>query len=236
MNSQRPQAAVVTYPGSNCDQDCVYALQVMGFEVRNLWHKESPDLKGLDLVVLPGGFSYGDYLRCGAMAAIAPIRQSIEAFAKDGGLVLGICNGFQILCEMQLLPGVLIRNKKMFFLGTDVSLRVENNKTPWTSATKEAQVLNIPIAHGEGRYHCSDREYNILEKNGQILLRYCTPEGKLTEESNLNGSIGSIAAVCNVEGNVMGLMPHPERATDLKTHDGKYFWQSILSKLERGTK
>jgi phosphoribosylformylglycinamidine synthase subunit PurQ / glutaminase len=226
-----PKAAVITFPGSNCDSDCVYALELMGFCVEQLWHKDKPDVSSFDLIVLPGGFSYGDYLRCGAIAALAPIQACVHDHAAKGKLVLGICNGFQILCEMKLLPGGLVRNEQMKFLSTDVDLRVENTTTPWTTAAKTGSVWNLPIAHGDGRFVCTPEELSSLKRQNQIVLRYCNASGQTPPESNLNGSTDAIAGITNARGNVFGLMPHPERATDLRSGHGRVLWQSILKSL-----
>lgn len=226
-----PKAAVITFPGSNCDSDCVYGLEIMGFEVTALWHKDKPSLASYDLVVLPGGFSYGDYLRCGAIAALAPIQEQVHKHAEQGKLVLGICNGFQILCEMGLLPGGLVRNRKMKFLSTDVYLKVENEDSPWTSASQRGDIWKLPIAHGDGRFVCEEKELAGLKDKGQVLLRYCDSKGSVSTESNLNGATDAIAGIKNVRGNVFGLMPHPERATDLRSGDGRFIWKSILSTL-----
>ena len=208
------KAGVVTFPGSNCDEDLAYALSLSGFEVSSLWHKDSPDLSEFKLVVLPGGFSYGDYLRTGAMAAVSPIMQSVKQFAGQGGLVLGICNGLQILCEAGLLPGALVRNNSLKFICKDVALNVEDTNNPWTSHLKKNDTLIYPIAHGDGRYVTDEPSYNAMKEKGQILLTY---------KNNPNGSAHDIAGLCNETKNVFGLMPHPERATDLRSQDGKRF-------------
>lgn len=198
---------VVIFPGSNCDQDIVDALRDIGQEVATIWHKDR-DLSGFstdDCIVLPGGFSYGDYLRCGSIARFSPVMESVTAFADEGGKVLGICNGFQILCESGLLPGVLLQNDHTKFICQNIYLRSE----------KSGRVLKIPIAHGEGRYYIDDKGLDALENNGNILYRYTNAEGVITEEANPNGSIGNIAGICNVKGNVIGMMPHPERACNI---------------------
>ena len=221
------KAGVITFPGSNCDDDAVYTLESAGgFTVSRLWHKDSAKLSDFNLIVLPGGFSYGDYLRCGAMAAHSPIMQEVKTFSQMGGLVLGICNGFQILCEVGLLPGALARNEKLHFVCRDIPLKVESTETPWTNAfIKEENVL-FPIAHGEGRYIISETEYQEMKANGQIVLTYT---------NNPNGSLHEIAGVCNRTKNVLGLMPHPERATDLRSRHGIKLWNSIRSYLEQST-
>jgi len=217
------KVGVITFPGSNCDSDVVDCLQrVGGFEVGRLWHKESPDLSSFKLIVLPGGFSYGDYLRCGAMASCSPIMDKVKAFASQGGLVLGICNGFQILCESGLLPGALARNLNLNFICTDVSVQIEASDNPWTLKTEKHQLLSLPIAHGEGRYIIDDQGYEELLKNSQILMTY---------RNNPNGSTHNIAGICNRNKNVFGLMPHPERASDLRSRDGLKIWDSLKTYL-----
>jgi len=222
--------AVIRFPGSNCDQDCARALSgIPGIEADFVWHKDS-DLGGFDAVALPGGFSYGDYLRCGAIARFSPIMRSVVEFARSGGLVIGICNGFQILCESGLLPGALVRNRGLHFICEHVNLRVEQTDTPFTSATSEGQVLRIPIAHGEGCYFADDATLDTLESNRQVLLRYSDGAGEITEDANPNGSLRNIAGICNEGRNVFGLMPHPERACDalLGSTDGRVLFESLL--------
>ncbi|MFM8313608.1 MAG: phosphoribosylformylglycinamidine synthase subunit PurQ [Deltaproteobacteria bacterium] len=217
------KAGVITFPGSNCDDDVVDSLtRVGGFEVQKLWHKDTPDLSSFSLIVLPGGFSYGDYLRCGAMAARSPIMERVISFANQGGFVLGICNGFQILCESGLLPGALARNLSLNFICKDVIVKVENNETPWTRSTEKGATLLLPIAHGEGRYVIDEPGYQELLSHSQILMTY---------QTNPNGSAHDIAGVCNKTKNVFGLMPHPERATDLRTLDGLKIWKSLKTQL-----
>lgn len=217
------KAGVITFPGSNCDDDVVDSLtRVGGFEVQKLWHKDTPDLSSFSLIVLPGGFSYGDYLRCGAMAARSPIMERVIAFANQGGFVLGICNGFQILCESGLLPGALARNLSLNFICKDVVVKVENNETPWTQSTGKGATLTLPIAHGEGRYVIDEPGYQDLLSHSQIVMTY---------QTNPNGSSHDIAGVCNKTKNVFGLMPHPERATDLRTLDGLKIWKSLKNQL-----
>lgn len=216
------KAAVITFPGSNCDDDCIYALRGAEFTVDNLWHKDTPDLTVYDLVVLPGGFSYGDYLRCGAIASCSPIAESLHKYAAAGKLLLGICNGFQILCELRLVPGALAKNDHLKFVCRDVACKVETTSSPWTCEMKEGEVLSLPIAHGDGRFVVSDEEYTKLKANGQVLFSYV---------DNPNGSSHAIVGVCNEQKNVFGLMPHPERATDLRSRDGAKFWKSILRHL-----
>ena len=207
------KSAIIRFPGSNCDQDCHLALREMGVEVDYVWHKDT-SISGCDLIVLPGGFSYGDYLRCGAIARFSPIMQSVKIAAAAGTPVLGICNGFQILCEAGLLPGALIRNRSLHFICEHVRVRVENNTTLWTNAAAAGQVLRIPIAHGEGSYVADAETLRRLNERRQILLRYCDAGGGVTDAENPNGSAENIAGICNAAGNVFGLMPHPERACD----------------------
>lgn len=218
------KAAVITFPGSNCDDDTVFTLQKAGFTVENIWHKDTPDLSPFQLVVLPGGFSYGDYLRCGAIASLAPVMEKVKAFAAQGGLVLGICNGFQTLCEAGLLPGAVVRNAELKFICKDVGLKVATNESPWTSQMKVGEVVTWPIAHGEGRYVIDPEGLETLKKSHQILLVY---------SENPNGSLESIAGVCNSTRNVFGLMPHPERASDLRSQHGMKLWSSIKDSLEK---
>ena len=205
--------AVVQFPGSNCDQDCVHALRVLGQEARLVWHQESridPD----EGVILPGGFSYGDYLRCGAIARFSPIMKSVKAAAERGQVVLGICNGFQILCEVGLLPGALTRNEGLHFRCEPIHLRVETPASRFTSGYVTGQVLRIPIAHGEGCYRAEPKVLEEMEARQQILFRYCDAEGRVTAEANPNGSSQNIAGIRNRAGNVLGMMPHPERACE----------------------
>ncbi len=226
------KAAVIRFPGSNCDQDCHLALKEMGVDVQYVWHKEE-SVAGYDLIVLPGGFSYGDYLRCGAIARFSPVMRSVAEEAKNGKLILGICNGFQILCEAHLLPGALVRNRSLHFVCEHVRVRVENISTPWTSETNTGTVLRIPIAHGEGNYVADEATLGELNRGRQILLRYCNANGAITDSSNPNGSAESIAGICNRERNVFGLMPHPERACDarLGSVDGRAIFESVLVTL-----
>jgi len=223
--------AVLRFPGSNCDQDCVHALNAIpGASADYVWHKDT-SLAGFDAVVIPGGFSYGDYLRCGAIARFSPIMNPVKEFAASGGPVIGICNGFQILCESGLLPGALVRNRDLHFVCEHVRLRVELHDTLFTNAAWTGQILNIPIAHGEGCYFADDRTLDRLRANGQVLLRYCDDQGRASEESNPNGSRDNIAGIRNEAGNVFGLMPHPERACDplLGSTDGFAIFQSMIA-------
>ena len=224
---------VVVFPGSNCDHDCYHVLKnVLGMETEFIWHKEN-DVSKFDCIVLPGGFSYGDYLRTGAIARFSPVMEAVGRHAQKGKLVIGICNGFQILLEAGLLPGAMLRNSSLRFICRFIHLRVENTKNPFTRKLSKNQVLKIPIAHGEGNYFADDATLAELEKNGQILVRYCDPEGQVTEEANPNGSLGNIAGITNRAGNVFGLMPHPERSSEkeLGSADGLGIFKSILEKV-----
>ena len=225
--------AVLVFPGSNCDHDAYHvAGHVFGQEARFVWHKETR-LGDADVVVVPGGFSYGDYLRSGAIARFSPIMQDVRRFAQEGGLVMGICNGFQVLCESGLLPGALMRNASLRFACKDVHLRAENVRTPFTGALREGQVIEVPIAHGEGNYYASADVLDRLEANGQVVFRYCDAEGHVTSEANPNGSARNIAGIVNERGNVLGLMPHPERCaeTSIGSGDGALLFQSVLDHL-----
>lgn len=221
---------VVVFPGSNCDHDAHYVLNdIFHQDARFLWHKDS-SIEDVDVIVLPGGFSYGDYLRCGAIARFSPIMKEVVRFAKTGGTVLGICNGLQILCEAGLLPGALLRNASLKFVCKYIHLRVENAETRFTARCKAGEVLKIPIAHGEGNYYADEDTIKRLEDNRQIIFRYCEPDGTISEEANPNGSLNNIAGIINEQGNIMGLMPHPERASDpvLRHTDGQKIFQSII--------
>ena len=221
---------VVVFPGSNCDEDMVYVLrQRMKQPVVKLWHKDH-DLQNCDFIVLPGGFSYGDYLRSGDIARFSPIMQEVIAFANKGGFVFGVCNGFQILCEAGLVPGALLRNDHSRFNCENVYVRPEHQAARLTAATKPGQALKIPIAHGEGRYYTDAETLRSMEANGQILFRYCDASGQVTPEANPNGSLGNIAGVCNAGKNVFGMMPHPERAADpeLGNTDGQVLFEGLL--------
>jgi phosphoribosylformylglycinamidine synthase subunit PurQ / glutaminase len=227
---ERLKFGVVVFPGSNCDHDAYYVLKEMYHQdVTFLWHKNST-LEDSDVIILPGGFSYGDYLRCGAIARFSPIMKEVVSFAGSGGTVLGICNGFQTLCEAGLLPGALLRNANLSFACKYVNLRVENNNSRFTSECLPGDVLEIPIAHGEGNYYADDKTLDMLEQNGRVLFRYCEPDGTLTASANPNGSSRNIAGIMNAAGNVMGMMPHPERAADpvLRHTDGQKILSSII--------
>ncbi|WP_448587591.1 phosphoribosylformylglycinamidine synthase I [Thermocrinis sp.] len=222
---------VCVFPGSNCDYDTYYVLRdVVGAEVKFLDYRETK-IENVDCVVLPGGFSFGDYLRAGALASKTPIAKAIVDFSQKGGFVLGICNGFQVLTELHLLPGALLKNSNLRFVCKDVYLRVENNQTPFTKKLEKGEVIKLPIAHGEGRYYIPEEELKQMEKRGQVLLRYCQEDGTVSDEANPNGSVANIAGVCNEGFNVFGLMPHPERACEdlLGYHDGLLLWYSLVS-------
>lgn len=227
---------IVVFPGSNCDQDMVHVLQeVMGADVIELWHKDH-DLHGLgkgDCVIIPGGFSYGDYLRCGAIARFSPIMKSVIEFAENGGYVFGICNGFQVLCESGLLPGALLRNNNQLFICQNQYLRVETTNSAITRNCQKGQVLNVPIAHAEGRYYADEKTLLEMEMNDQIIFRYCDKEGNVNDQTNPNGAINGIAGICNKQRNVFGMMPHPERASEavLGNTDGRILFESILEIL-----
>lgn len=223
---------VVIFPGSNCDYDSYYLLKfILGVETIFLFHKEN-SLKGSDVIILPGGFSYGDYLRTGAIAKFSPIMKEVINFANKGGLVIGICNGFQILCESELLPGALTKNNSLKFECYSQNLKVVNNKTFFTNKYQPNEVISMPIAHGEGNYIIDEDGLKELNDNDQIILKYCDEFGNITHESNPNGSIDNIAGICNKKGNVFGLMPHPERCSEpiLGNTDGLKIFKSILNK------
>ncbi|MCP2620212.1 phosphoribosylformylglycinamidine synthase subunit PurQ [Candidatus Aminicenantes bacterium AC-334-K16] len=224
---------VVIFPGSNCDYDTYWVLkEVFNQETVFLWHKDH-SLQGIDCVVLPGGFSYGDYLRSGAIARFSPLMQEVREFAARGGLVLGICNGFQVLLELGLLPGAMLRNKNLKFLCQFVHLKISNARTPFTNQGREGQVLRIPIAHYDGNFYAPPETMEEIKKNNQIVLQYSTPAGNVTPEANVNGSLENIAGLINKQGNVLGMMPHPERASEavLGSEDGQIIFQSIISWL-----
>jgi phosphoribosylformylglycinamidine synthase I len=224
---------VVVFPGSNCDHDAYHAIgTVLGQPVDFIWH-QSENLAGFDAVVLPGGFAYGDYLRTGAIARFSPVMKAVARFARDGGPVLGICNGFQILLEAGLLPGAMLRNSGLRFVCRHVHIRVETTDTPFTSAGRVGQVLKVPIAHSEGRYFCDEATLADLERNGQIVFRYTTPDGIEDPPANPNGSLANIAGLCNRERNVLGMMPHPERASELAlgSVDGLIVFRSMIESL-----
>ncbi len=224
---------VVVFPGSNCDHDCHWAVShVLGQGAEYVWYQDR-DLTGLDCIILPGGFSYGDYLRAGALVRFSPVMGAVREFAENGGLVIGICNGFQILLEAGLLPGAMMRNKNLRFICEYIHIRVERTDTPFTCLLKEGEVLKIPIAHMDGNYFADETTLATLEANGQVVFRYCSPRGEVAEEYNPNGSLENIAGICNSEGNVLGMMPHPERCCEalLGSEDGKKIFQSIVYHL-----
>jgi phosphoribosylformylglycinamidine synthase I len=226
---------VVVLPGSNCDHDAVHvARDVLGAEVEVLWHKET-DLRGADCVIIPGGFAYGDYLRAGALAKFAPVMEPIRRHACEGGIVFGICNGFQVLTEAGLLPGALMRNEHLRFVSRDVFLRVEETDTPFTCELERGAVLRVPIAHGEGNYFADDATLDDLERNRQVIFRYCDAEGRVTREGNPNGSARNIAGICNSGRNVLGMMPHPERCAEalLGNTDGFGIFRSIAAAMAK---
>lgn len=223
------KAAVVVFPGSNCEMDTVRAIEaISGTAPVKVWHKDRLPA-GIDLAVLPGGFSYGDYLRAGAIARFSPVMDSVVEHARAGGLVMGICNGFQVLLEVGLLPGAMVRNRNLHFVCKWVHLKAERKDTPFSNF--EQPVIHIPIAHGQGNYFIDQAGLKELQRNKQIVFRYCDAGGAVTDAANPNGSIDSIAGICNVEGNVLGMMPHPERAIDecLGSSDGAQVWKSVLS-------
>ena len=225
---------VITFPGSNCDMDMVYALESkLGQKVERLWHKDK-DLKGCDFIIVPGGFSYGDYLRSGAIARFSPIMEKVQEHAEKGGYVMGICNGFQILCEAGLLPGALMHNDSHKFICKNIFLKPVSKKAIMTKDLDDSRVYKIPIAHGEGKYYASDEVLKELQKNDQILFQYVDEKGDVSSDSNPNGSALNIAGICNKKGNVFGMMPHPERAADseLKNNDGRLMLESILHSID----
>src|SRR5213593_1573107 len=227
------KTGVVVFPGSNCDHDTYHVLKhVLGTDARFIWHGDA-HLHDCDVIVLPGGFSYGDYLRTGAIARFSPVMQAVKEFAAQGGLVLGICNGFQILQEAGLLPGAMLRNRGLKFICKHVDLRVERSGTPFTCAYGTGQVVSLPIAHNEGNFYACPEELERIEKNGRVILRYCSPDGEVHDAVNPNGSLQNIAGLLNEEGNVMGMMPHPERASELclGSVDGQGIFLSILQTL-----
>ncbi|MAO66403.1 MAG: phosphoribosylformylglycinamidine synthase I [Balneola sp.] len=224
---------VLVFPGSNCDHDAYHALKhVMNSDVKFLWHKDT-DLSGIDFLIVPGGFSYGDYLRSGAIARFSPIMQEVVKFAEKGGPVMGICNGFQILLEAGLIPGAMMHNEKLKFVCKNVYIRTESTDSIFTSGLEKGQILDVPVSHGEGNYFIEEDGLKSLQDNDQILFRYCDAKGELTAEANFNGSIDHIAGICNEGRNVLGMMPHPERAMEklLGSEDGKPIFESILNSL-----
>ena len=224
------KAGVVVFPGSNCDHDAYHVVKhVMGASCTYLWHKEE-DLQGCDLVILPGGFSYGDYMRTGAIARFSPIMKAVKRFADGGGRVLGICNGFQILLEAGLLPGAMLKNVQLKFVCRHVHIRVETAATPYTARCAPGRVLCVPVAHHEGNYYADEATLEALRRHGQIVFRYCDPDGQLSWAANPNGSLDNIAGICNRERNVLGMMPHPERAAEeiLTSADGRVIFEALM--------
>ena len=235
LNFAYMKFGVVVLPGSNCDHDALHVTRdVLGAEVELLWHKET-DLRGADCVIVPGGFAYGDYLRAGALAKFAPVMEPIRRHATSGGMVFGICNGFQVLTEAGLLPGALMRNQHLRFLGRDVFLRVEETDTPFTCELERGAVLRVPIAHGDGNYFADDATLDELERNRQVIFRYCDAEGRITHNANPNGSARNIAGICNAGRNVLGMMPHPERCSEalLGNTDGFGIFHSIAAAMAK---
>jgi phosphoribosylformylglycinamidine synthase subunit PurQ / glutaminase len=228
---------VIIFPGSNCDQDSYHAvIASTGDQAAFLWH-ESRDLQNCDVIIVPGGFAYGDYLRTGAIARFAPIMEEVAKFVSSGGLVIGICNGFQILCEAGLLPGALLRNAGLKYICKFVDLRVENAATPFTAACRKGEVLRIPIGHMEGNYYCDPQTLEQLKRQDRIVFRYSTPDGRINQEANPNGSLDNIAGICNEGRNVMGMMPHPDRCSEilLGSADGAKIFKSISQSLSSAT-
>lgn len=226
---------VIVFPGSNCDQDCSYAVrEVLKQECEYIWHKET-SLKGLDCIIIPGGFSYGDYLRCGAIARFSPVMRPVVDFANRGGLVIGICNGFQVLLEAGLVPGAMLRNTTLHFICKYVYIKTENNATAFTNLCGKGQVLHIPIAHNEGNYYIDDKGLKELQDNKQIVFTYCDASGMVDDRSNPNGARANIAGVVNKKGNVLGMMPHPERSSEkaLGSDDGSLIFRSILQTISK---
>lgn len=226
---------IIVFPGSNCDQDCFYAAaEVLGQEAGYIWHEET-DLSGYDCIIIPGGFSYGDYLRAGAIARFSPVMEKVKEFSGRGGLVIGICNGFQVLLESGLLPGAMVNNNSLKFICRQVYLKVENNTLPFTSQYEKGGVIRVPIAHGQGNYYLAPGELRSLLRQGRVAFRYCTSMGDITLDSNPNGSVSNIAGIVNDKGNVLGMMPHPERSAErvLGSGDGLGVFKSILNWVER---
>ena len=228
--------SVLQFPASNCDQDAVHAVRHFGHAARLVWHKDA-SLGDTDCVIVPGGFSYGDYLRCGAIARFSPVMQAVKQFADNGGLVLGVCNGFQVLTEAGLLPGALIRNRDLQFHCENIFLKTATNDSPFTSKIPAGKILRVPIAHGEGCYFADEETLAKLKANNQILWQYCDATGNLTDTANPNGALQNIAGICNEKRNVAGLMPHPERACEplLGSDDGKWIFESIFAALKSKT-
>jgi phosphoribosylformylglycinamidine synthase subunit PurQ / glutaminase len=227
------KTGVIIFPGSNCDYDAFWAVKELAHQPATfLWH-ESHDLENCDLIVIPGGFAYGDYLRTGAIAKFSPVMDSVKKYAESGGLVIGICNGFQILCESGLLPGALMRNAGLKYICRTVHIKVENTDTPFTNACRPGEVLQVPIGHMEGNYFCDQETLAELQRDNRVVFRYCTPESQVTPEANPNGSLDNIAGICSPDRNVLGMMPHPERASEelLGSSDGFRIFQSLVSAM-----
>ena len=225
---------VIVFPGSNCDHDAYHVVSKhVGQPVDFVWHKET-NLDAFDAVIIPGGFSYGDYLRAGALAQFSPVMKAVKDFAEKGKFVFGVCNGFQILCEADLLPGALMRNQDLHFICRHINVRVESEKTPYTSELERGEILSIPVAHAEGNYVCDDATFAELENNNQIVFRYCDENGETSHEANPNGSRSNIAGICNQQRNVLGMMPHPERACEelLGSNDGRDIFRSLTNAIE----
>lgn len=222
--------AILTFPGSNCDQDCFHSVELAGGTPHYVWHRET-DLRGADAVIVPGGFAHGDYLRPGAIARFSPVMDSVVTFAESGGLVVGICNGFQVLCEAGLLPGALLRNRSLKFQSHECHLRVERGGTPFTGDYGEGDVIRMPLSHADGNYYADPETLRQIEDGGQIVFRYCDPDGQVSEDANPNGSAGNIAGIMNARGNVLGMMPHPDRAVEAVTGstDGLPLFTSIVT-------
>ena len=234
--SGKPVVGVVVFPGSNCDHDAYHVLKhVLGVGARFVWHKDTT-LGDVDGVVLPGGFAHGDYLRAGAIASLSPVMNAVRAFAAEGGAVLGICNGFQVLTEAEMLPGALMRNRELRFIHQDVHLKVESVETRFTAECSSDRVLRMPISHAEGNYFADEEILDSLEGAGRVVFRYCDPHGEVTEATNVNGSCRSIAGITNREGNVLGMMPHPDRAAEasLGSEDGLPIFRSFVASLGAG--
>lgn len=231
-----PRVAVVRFPGSNCDRDTLHSAARAGAEAYFVWHRDT-DLQNADAVLLPGGFSYGDYLRSGAIARFSPVMAAVQRFARSGGPVLGICNGFQILCEAGLLPGALVRNSRLSFVSRPVALRVEQTETPFTNRYTRGDVLRMPVAHGDGRFAADARTLKKIEGTGRVVVRYVGLDGGALSET-INGSLNDIAGICNTEGNVVGLMPHPDRASDptLGNTDGLGFFTSMMTEYQQANR
>lgn len=224
---------IVVFPGSNCDRDCYRVVKdVLGEDVSFIWHKNK-DISGIDCIILPGGFSYGDYLRTGSIASFSPVMEEVVRFASNGGYIIGICNGFQILLESGLLPGAMIKNKSLKFICRNINIRVENTNTPFTCAYKQNDVLTIPIAHSDGNYFADEDTLKKLDDKCQIVFRYCSEDGIVSEEFNPNGSIGNIAGICSENGRILGMMPHPERVSEsiLGCTDGIGIFRSLIEKV-----